>query len=108
MATQRNRQPARSATEPGVIDHPEPIQGNRGERVPFVVVEGDDMDEQVRQRDLSRVPIYPGEDPDEVRRGVQEALSLAGAWSELNYDEMMEALDRIRHTSKPTPLIDDL
>ena len=39
---------------------------------------------------------------------VQDALSLAGAWSDLNWDEMIDALDRIRHESKPTPPIDEL
>jgi len=39
---------------------------------------------------------------------VQDALSLAGAWSDLDWDEMYEALDRIRHESKPTPPIDEL
>ncbi len=40
--------------------------------------------------------------PDTVR----DALSLAGAWSDLNWDETVEALDRIRHDSKPTPPIE--
>jgi hypothetical protein len=39
---------------------------------------------------------------------VQDALSMAGAWSGLDWDEMYEALDRIRHESEPTPPIDDL
>ena len=30
---------------------------------------------------------------------VQEALSLAGAWSDPDWDEIAEALDRIRHES---------
>jgi uncharacterized protein (DUF433 family) len=36
----------------------------------------------------------------------ERALSLAGAWSDLDFDEMIDALDRIRHESKPTPPID--
>ena len=39
---------------------------------------------------------------------VEDALSLAGAWSDLDWDEMVEALDRIRHESRPTPPIDEL
>jgi hypothetical protein len=39
---------------------------------------------------------------------VKRALGLAGAWSDLNPDEMLAALDRIRHQSNPTPPIDDL
>ena len=37
---------------------------------------------------------------------VEDALSLAGAWSDLDWEEMVEALDRIRHESKPTPPIE--
>ncbi len=33
----------------------------------------------------------------------QDAISLAGAWSDLDWEEMEEALDKIRHESKPTP-----
>jgi hypothetical protein len=41
-----------------------------------------------------------------VSRGVtQEALSVIGAWSDLDWDETVAALDRIRHESKPTPPI---
>jgi hypothetical protein len=42
-----------------------------------------------------------------VQRGT-DARSLAGAWSDLDWEETIEALDRIRHESKPTPPIDDL
>ena len=34
------------------------------------------------------------------------ALRLAGAWSDLDWDEMENALDHIRHDSKPTPPIE--
>ncbi len=33
----------------------------------------------------------------------QTALDLAGAWSDLSWEEMEKELDRIRHESKPTP-----
>ena len=39
---------------------------------------------------------------------IQAALSLAGAWSDLDWDEAIDALDRIRHESKPTPPIENL
>ena len=41
-------------------------------------------------------------------RSVEDALSLAGAWSDLDWDETVAALDLIRHESRPTPPIDDL
>lgn len=37
---------------------------------------------------------------------VQAALGAIGAWSDLDFDEMLDALDRIRHESKPTPPLD--
>ena len=36
----------------------------------------------------------------------KKALELAGAWSDLDFDEMLDALDHIRHDSKPTPPIE--
>jgi len=39
---------------------------------------------------------------------VQQALSLAGAWSDLDWDEAEAELDRIRHESQPTPPITNL
>ena len=38
----------------------------------------------------------------------QAALAVIGAWSDLDWDEAIDALDRIRHEGKPTPPIDDL
>jgi hypothetical protein len=45
------------------------------------------------------------EQADQASTGFEEALSLAGAWSELDLDKTLDALDRIRHESKPTPPI---
>lgn len=36
----------------------------------------------------------------------QAALSAIGAWSDLDWEGMEQALDRIRHESPPTPLIE--
>ena len=36
----------------------------------------------------------------------QAALSAIGAWSDMDWEEMVEALDRMRHESKPTPPIE--
>ena len=36
----------------------------------------------------------------------QAALSVIGAWSDLDWEEMVETLDRIRHESQPTPPIE--
>jgi hypothetical protein len=37
---------------------------------------------------------------------VQRALSLLGAWSDLDWDAASAELDRIRHESRPTPPIE--
>ena len=34
---------------------------------------------------------------------IQEILSLAGSWSDLNWDVVEKELSRIRHESSPTP-----
>ena len=38
---------------------------------------------------------------------VADAKALAGAWSDLDWEEMVEELDRIRHANPPTPPIDE-
>jgi len=39
---------------------------------------------------------------------IQAALGAIGAWSDLDWEEIETALDRIRHESRPTPPITDL
>jgi hypothetical protein len=39
---------------------------------------------------------------------VANIRALAGAWSDLDWDEMSDELDRIRHANTPTSPIDDL
>jgi len=34
---------------------------------------------------------------------IEETLALAGAWKDVDFDDMLEQLDTIRHQSKPTP-----
>ena len=36
-------------------------------------------------------------------KAIAETLALAGSWKELDFDDMIEQLDRIRHESTPTP-----
>jgi hypothetical protein len=38
-----------------------------------------------------------------VQDTAQAALALAGAWSDLEWDELEQGLARIRHESQPTP-----
>jgi hypothetical protein len=37
---------------------------------------------------------------------IQRALSLAGAWADMDWATALDDLDRIRHESHPTPPID--
>ncbi len=37
------------------------------------------------------------------QQAIEETLALAGSWSDLDFDEMLQQLDRIRHESNPTP-----
>ena len=39
---------------------------------------------------------------------IQKAQSLASAWKDLEWGEMEQALDRIRHQSKPTPPLEEV
>jgi hypothetical protein len=40
-----------------------------------------------------------------TRSATHKALGVIGAWSDLDWDETVAALDHIRHESKPTPPI---
>lgn len=45
-------------------------------------------------------------DAAEREHGIQRALALAGAWSDLDWTEAEADLDRIRHGNPPTPPIE--
>jgi hypothetical protein len=62
----------------------------------------------IEQHDGQEVTRYFTEEADTARSdgAVQAALSAVGAWSDLDWHEMEQALDRIRHESPPTPPID--
>ncbi len=40
------------------------------------------------------------------QRPIQRAQSLAGAWQDLDWEPVLDELDRIRHESRPAPPID--
>jgi len=69
---------------------------------PLIGIPGRDGDHDV-------IRYFTSEEEMEVQAtptGIQKALSLAGAWRDLDWDEMEKALDRIRHESVPTPPIE--
>lgn len=42
-------------------------------------------------------------DASNAARRINDVLKLAGAWKDLDWDEMEKGLERIRHESRPTP-----
>ncbi len=44
-------------------------------------------------------------DPTVREQAIQQAVSLAGSWHDLDWDEMEAALERIRNVCSPTPPI---
>ncbi len=57
---------------------------------------------------LDAVPMGQSEtDEKHLPKPVRDALALGGAWSDLQGDDEFTALDRIRHESKPSELMDE-
>jgi hypothetical protein len=48
-------------------------------------------------------PVTKKKSSQATSKAIKETLALAGAWRDLPSDQMEEELDRIRHSSKPTP-----
>ncbi len=48
----------------------------------------------------------PTDAPAQPSADAQAALAAIGTWSDLDWEELAEDLDRVRHASPPTPPID--
>lgn len=48
-------------------------------------------------------PVKKKQLPQAKQQAIAETLALAGSWSDLDFDEMLDTLDHIRHDSKSTP-----
>lgn len=60
---------------------------------------------------VEEVRYFVDEDQADIALGMissQRPIKLAGAWSHLDADAMLDDLERIRHVSTPTPPIDHL
>ncbi len=60
----------------------------------------------VRENGRSVVRYFADDDSADVAAAAavtQQALAAIGSWSDLDWDEMIDALARIRHDSTPTP-----
>lgn len=84
---------------------PDPTQTRRvrgNDHVLLVPVDGPD-------RDLAEMII---EDETSMSIASDEAIvalkSLAGAWSDLDWEDLESDLRRVRHESAPSPVLDDL
>ena len=48
-------------------------------------------------------PVKKNQSSQAKSKAVKETLALAGTWSDLDFEEMLDTLDHIRHDSKQTP-----
>jgi hypothetical protein len=48
-------------------------------------------------------PVTKKQSTQAKQQAIKETLALAGAWGERDWNEVEAELDRIRHSSKPTP-----
>ena len=80
------------------LEHVEELSPDMQEEIARQI---EDMTEPLEEVHTSRRVIDPS-----LPKTVRDALAVAGAWSDLQDDDEFEALDRIRHESKPTPPID--
>jgi hypothetical protein len=68
------------------------------------------LSEVALDEDGERVVRYGTDSDDEVAStsdpDIEAALSLIGAWSDIDWDEWTAELDRIRHAVPPTPPIE--
>lgn len=79
-------------------DHHSQITVRRGEPLIGVLVPD--------EHDEGAVTYFTDEDEADqtvTDAAVQAALALAGAWSDVPWEEIEAGLDRIRHESEPTP-----
>ena len=51
----------------------------------------------------NQTPITKKQSSQAISKAIEETLALAGAWSDLDFEEMLNTLDHIRHDTKPTP-----
>jgi hypothetical protein len=73
-----------------------------------IVIRGDQPLVGVFVEDDADLVEYFADDaaPSPLSRGAQEALSGIGAWRDMDWDDLADSLDRIRHESTPTPPIE--
>ena len=69
----------------------------------YLPVAGERVATAAAIRGVRRPPLFYAAIANEATK---RALAAIGSWSDLDWEEMEAALDRIRHESRPTPPID--
>ena len=87
--------------------------GQRADRVPILSVRHDQALVGVPASENGQeVTHYFADDDADAQapsdQTLQAALAAIGSWSDLDWEETVAALERIRHESEPTPPIEDL
>lgn len=82
------------------LDHIEELSPDLQEELAVQIEEMTETLEEPSEQRLS-----PAEE--RLPRRLRAALSAIGSWRKLQDDDEFEALDRIRHESRPTPPIED-
>jgi hypothetical protein len=88
-----------------MAQHPHPIDIST---MPDLVQIVEEVAATKQPRELKRdntivAVLTPIEKTQQNKKAIEETLALAGAWKDLDFDDMLEQLDNIRHESKPTP-----
>lgn len=66
------------------------------------------IDEENGEEVTRYFPDEPAAEAVVTEADTRAALNAIGAWADLDWEETISELERIRHESKPTPPIDDL
>src|SRR5947209_366740 len=90
------------------MTHPTPIDITN---IPELVRIAEEVEATKTPRVLKRdntplailTPVNKKQPQQAKRKAVKEVLALAGAWGERDWNEVEAELDRIRHSSNPTP-----
>ena len=90
------------------MPHPIPIDISH---IPELVRIAEEVEATNKPRVLKRentplailTPVKKKQSSQAKSKAVKEVLALAGAWGDRDWNEVEAELDRIRHSSKPTP-----
>lgn len=98
----------------GIADRPEDLESAMAERQPSCLIVRDDqpligvLTEEVGHTVVRYFADEEDADAATPPASVQRALSLLGAWSDLDWEQALDELEHIRRESRPTPPITDL